>query len=245
MAIVIGDLHGDLEKTKAFIAYKPKEKHVALGDYVDSFFVRPEQQIEALKLLLASNCVLLWGNHDLQYLPQRPWICSGYQEKEAYLYCHLFAPALENNRLKAAYAADGWLCTHAGVSPEIADLIPREYHNPEAAADWLNADFERTRLIPQDKPPRKGYPKFCGTGPIYNIARTRGGNDEFGGIFWFDTHHEGVPPSPLVGKQLFGHTERSEPQGVSGEWWNLDATNSIFCWIYDTTKDQPECIPYL
>jgi hypothetical protein len=166
-------------------------------------------------------------------------MCSGYQHQEAYLFQSMLAPALENNRLKAAHAVDGWLCTHAGVNPKIAELIPSEYRNPEAAADWLNAEFERTRLIPQEKPAKKGYPKFCGTGPLFEISVARGGDDRFGGIFWFDFKRETVAPSPIF-KQLFGHSECQEPEGVPGKYWNLDTATSKQYWIFDTSKDRPE-----
>jgi hypothetical protein len=240
MAVIIGDIHGNLAKAKAFLSYKPEEEHVALGDYVDSFTVPALQQIVCLKLLLESNCVLLWGNHDLHYLPQRPWVCSGYQQDNADIFRDMYVNASENKRLQAAYAVCGWLCTHAGVSPEIAELIPPGNRTPTAAASWLNAEFERTRQEPQ-----AGQLKIYGNGPLYYIARIRGGRDPYGGIFWFDTFHEGVAPSPLVGKQLFSHTERSEPEGVPGEWWDLDTTNSLFCWIFDTNEGCPKHIPYL
>jgi hypothetical protein len=170
-------------------------------------------------------------------------MCSGYQHQDAYLYQKMLAPALEFNILKAAHAVDGWLCTHAGVNPKIAELIPSEYRNPEAAADWLNAEFKRTRLIPQEKPPKKGSPKFYGTGPLFEISVVRGGDDRFGGIFWFDFKHECTAPSPLF-KQLFGHTACYEPEGIPGQWWNLDTTNSKECWIFDTSKDRPELLCY-
>ena len=36
MAIVVGDIHGDLSMAQAFLSYKPSEIHIALGDLVDS-----------------------------------------------------------------------------------------------------------------------------------------------------------------------------------------------------------------
>lgn len=64
MAIVIGDIHGNLNKAKAFLAFNPKALHIALGDYLDSFTEPPARQLEALQLLIESDAVLLWGNHD-------------------------------------------------------------------------------------------------------------------------------------------------------------------------------------
>lgn len=67
MAIVCGDIHGNVEKTKAFLAYKPEELHVSLGDIVDSDIEPPSRQIECLNMLFDAGALLLWGNHDSQY----------------------------------------------------------------------------------------------------------------------------------------------------------------------------------
>ena len=68
MAIIVGDIHGDIEKAGAFLAYNPDDEHIALGDYLDSFSIRVEQQTECLNLLMESNSVLLLGNHECHYL---------------------------------------------------------------------------------------------------------------------------------------------------------------------------------
>lgn len=36
MAVIIGDIHGDLLAAKAFLAYRAAKTHIALGDLVDS-----------------------------------------------------------------------------------------------------------------------------------------------------------------------------------------------------------------
>jgi len=137
MAIVIGDLHGNLAKAKAFLAYKPEAEHVCLSDYVDSFTEPPEHQLECLNLLIASDAVLLWGNHDLHYLSNTPWTCSGIQPGMAKVFGGIYDAGLKSGRFKAAYAIDGWLCTHAGVHPYLMD----QAMTPEVAADTLNQAF--------------------------------------------------------------------------------------------------------
>lgn len=77
MSIIVGDIHGNVEKAKAFLTYKQEIEHVALGDYVDSYFEPVERQVECLQLLLDSKAVLLWGNHDLRYLAKPHFICAG------------------------------------------------------------------------------------------------------------------------------------------------------------------------
>jgi hypothetical protein len=113
MAIIVGDIHGNLEKVQAFLSYKPDQEHVALGDYLDSFTEPQERQLETMQLLLDSSAVLLWGNHDLHYLRNPLFYFAGYNLDWSERFCEL----LENeiNRFLPAYVADGWLCTHAGV----------------------------------------------------------------------------------------------------------------------------------
>lgn len=79
MAIVIGDIHGNLAKAEAFLAFRPDIEHVALGDYVDG----PggmDQDIAVLRLLLDSSAVLLWGNHELCWLAKNPFMLAGYDD---------------------------------------------------------------------------------------------------------------------------------------------------------------------
>jgi predicted MPP superfamily phosphohydrolase len=113
MAIIVGDIHGNVEKVKTFLAYKPEAEHVALGDYMDSIMEPVGRQIETLQLLMSSNVVLLWGNHDLHYLTKQLFQFAGYNSDHA----QEFQEILEANvsRFYPAYVADGWLCTHAGV----------------------------------------------------------------------------------------------------------------------------------
>lgn len=113
MAIVMGDIHGDTVKALAFLAYKPESLHVCLGDYLDSYVESFERQLACIHLLMDSDSVLLWGNHDVHYLREPLFRFPGYQQEHAAIYQEL----LEQNivRFKTAYVADGWLCTHAGV----------------------------------------------------------------------------------------------------------------------------------
>lgn len=104
MAIIVGDVHGHVEKVQAFLGYRPDHEHIALGDYLDSPWEPLERQLRALQLLLESSSVLLWGNHDLHYLVPPPFRCSGFQYRETVL-----QEVIEKNhrRFLAACVADG------------------------------------------------------------------------------------------------------------------------------------------
>ena len=77
----------------------------------------------------------------------------------------------------------------------------------------------------------------------------RGGEQEFGGILWFDQEGEQSQPSPAVGKQIFGHSLVHLPlRGnswtlIGGDvvrgplWINLNAIGPGI-WIYDSETDE-------
>ena len=185
------------------------------GDYVGSFTELPDKQLECLKLLIASDAVLLWGNHDIHYLPNAPWQCTGFQPRILDVFGDIFSAALKRERIIAACAVDNWLCTHAGLHPYMTDkpLTPAE------AAASLNLVFHDQLAE--------------GRGPLFYISPGRGGSSLFGGLFWYDPFREGVEPCEQVGRQLFGHTERKEPH-ITDRWACIDTTNSTDCWVYDT-----------
>ncbi|MDA8417174.1 MAG: metallophosphoesterase [Betaproteobacteria bacterium] len=224
MAIIVGDIHGNVEKVLAFLGYKPEEEHVALGDYVDSFYEPQLRQIEALQLLLDSKAVLLWGNHDLHYLRIPPFICTGFQ--------HNWEKSLQEiieankHRFLAAYAVDGWLLTHAGCHIRLAQ------HKPDvvAIADLLNSKMVEYIEKPCE-PDSQG---------IFAIGGGRGGECRVGGIFWHDFMREtGIAPV----KQIFGHTETPKPVSTEN-YIAIDTTNNkTECWLFDTITNELVCLP--
>ena len=137
MAIIVGDIHGDVEKARAFLEYEPAEEHVALGDYLDSFSESLESQVECLQLLMNSQAVLLLGNHECHYLKKALFRFAGFN----YDHLRIFQDILEQNiqRFKAAYAVDGWLCTHAGLHRGLTAGVK----NVDRLASLLNRSFER------------------------------------------------------------------------------------------------------
>jgi hypothetical protein len=242
MAIIIGDLHGNLAMARAFLKYRPTDTHVALGDLVDSRAKSDlDEEMACLDLLLNSPSVLIWGNHDLAYLPEQPWSCYGRFGDMA----HREQYQAHRDRFVAAVAVDGWLLSHGGVSPRLAKLMPTEVlaGGAERIAIWLNNQFaQQFRARIPKAPTRYGY------GPLFQVPVCRGGCDEFGGIFWFDAAGEQTQPASVVGRQIFGHSPVRFPERGNSyelrdgeirkgpEWINLDANGGG--WIYDTVADE-------
>lgn len=220
MAIIVGDIHGNVEKVKAWLAYRPEELHVALGDYLDSFYEPQTRQIETIELLIGSGAVLLWGNHELNYVDHAPWLSAGYQYGLEKPYIDLLER--NTNRFMAAYEVDGWLCTHAGVSEKIVKMVG-DNPGPAAVADWLNSKMVKWL---HDRANKK---------VLFDIGKSRGGSEDVGGIFWFDHIREyGLADM----QQLFGHTAGKEV--IQKDYYVcLDTTNVPgVAWVWDTTENE-------
>lgn len=266
MAIIIGDIHGDLPLAQAFLAYEPEEDHVALGDYVDSRDPKVPfaEELACLELLIESGSVLLWGNHDLAYTPEHPWknycrfgvvadlevqcwttgndyLSRLFTQNGALYYADIFESryhvARAKGQIKAVYAADDWLCSHAGVSTALTAALPGcpwDSENTSAIAAWLNAEFER-EFTEKCFPWHQSLISY-GSGPLFCIHWTRGGGDRYGGIFWYDPEWElRYPPDPWV-KQIFGHTGTAGPMRkknhinihIDDGWWCFNTKTSSF-----------------
>jgi protein phosphatase len=158
-ALIIGDLHGDLEslvvilQKSLFIEKMEKEKSttlVFLGDYGD----RGDKSVEIyylvmkLKIAFPEQVVLLRGNHEaprhlLGYPHDLPnqfqsrffeaW--RGAYEKTRDLWAHLY---------NAVFVPDRYLMVHGGVSPEISNLIDiaeaQDNNNDATLEDLLWSD---------------------------------------------------------------------------------------------------------
>jgi len=223
MAIICGDIHGNVEKVQAFLAYRPDQEHIALGDYLDSFYEPQGRQLQALQLLLDSKAVLLFGNHDLHYLKIPPFICTGFQHnKEKPLQEIIEA---NKHRFLAAIAVDGWLLTHAGCHIRLA----KHKTDVVAIADRLKKKMAEYLEKPSE-PTSQG---------IFAIGGGRGGECRNGGIFWHDFKREtGLAPVP----QIFGHTETPKPV-VTDNYVALDTTNTKSeYWLYDTATSELVCL---
>jgi len=239
MAIVCGDIHGNVEKTKAFLDYKSEELHVSLGDIVDSEIEPPSRQIECLNLLFDAGAVLLWGNHDIQFTSYDAHPCSGFIDKSP------VPPIIRENphRFKAAYSVDGYLLTHAGVCMQISNgctnpvelaenlnqrLLKEHPRDPLCDDKTYNINY-RLMLIEENVRLRRDS--------IFYVSEHRGGRDPFGGIFWFDPFTEESIDKSL--RQVYGHCEiDTEPVLDEFGHINLNYFGREVCYLFDTALNE-------
>lgn len=151
--LFIGDIHGLAEWDNIAIGgLKQFYKIVFLGDYVDSFFVRPVEQLHNLKNLCTfirknkDQVTALLGNHDYAYVYNYPYI-SGHQPAHAHEYRKIFQDNIDLFQIAWGYQSDSskqyTLATHAGLTQEFWDkhVLP-EITNPETNSYKLIASEE-------------------------------------------------------------------------------------------------------
>ena len=117
--IVIGDTHGH-DSWKDIVNNEEYDLVVFLGDYLDSFSVRPEtiannlEDIIEFKRNNKDKVILLWGNHDHSYAFNEQ--CSGFNELGELLYCPILNSALKENLFDIIFIYDDIIMSHAGIS---------------------------------------------------------------------------------------------------------------------------------
>lgn len=138
--LTIGDIHGrNIWKTFAdinwllnagpdaagFGPFEPEyDKYVFLGDYCDAFdkdnktITENLLEIIRFKTLYPNNVILLWGNHDVEYFLDKPWLpkktaISGFRPEMHYDLYEIF----DNNKhlFQLAYQIDNHIFVHGGI----------------------------------------------------------------------------------------------------------------------------------
>jgi hypothetical protein len=142
--------------------------------------------------------VILWGNHDRAVFDPVAHSFTGYvspgrETKD------LMDLAYETEQLRVAYAAHGYLLTHAGLHKQWKHQkgVSFAKDDPEALAAWLN---EEDRKYLDDGAPRADPNAIA---LVAAIGYQRGGRAPAGGVLWRDASeslYDGFP-------QVFGHTK--------------------------------------
>lgn len=115
--IVLGDIHGRSAWADILKAEQP-DRVIFLGDYMDSFDVKPEDQIENLyKILDVKNAIRCIGNHDFHYLTNdNDERYSGFNLSIKRIIQPILKEAVEENKIVPLFVEDKIIYSHAGVS---------------------------------------------------------------------------------------------------------------------------------
>lgn len=223
LALALGDAHGRIDKVKAFLAYKPEEKHVFVGDYVDSF-TQPDMIIyETLKTVIESDATLILGNHDIHYLDNAPFRCSGYRQHIAQSLNQIFEAFID--RFVPCAVEDGFIITHGGITQELWKSLFKT-SNVADISRIINEEWKEFIKYRDSH-----YPQVS---RIFNIPEFRGGSHGYGGIFWADWRDEVYCP---VG-QIFGHSKTSKGVAqIASNHWALGCDDDIYECFNTTTGE--------
>lgn len=214
MAIVCSDVHGNVKKLHNFLNYKPEVQHIFAGDAVDSYNEPYESQLKCLKELYESDCILLYGNHELSYHTKYKMSCSG----RHYFGMDNFPKYIDDtSRWKLAYVADDYLITHAGVSTN----HDGHYKDINKLAKRINKDLARD------------------SNGIYDVGHCRGGFKNSGGPLWYDFRYDYAGLSKTF-NQIFGHCSLEKPWEEKTEEYHHVCINSSDTlddtWVFDTEE---------
>jgi predicted MPP superfamily phosphohydrolase len=118
--VSIGDTHGAEVADVVSKIIDLHDKFIFIGDYVDSFFfdnatiTKNLLDIIELKKRHPDKIILLWGNHDIQYLPDNTYFCTGYRPEMHPDLSEIFHS--NSDQLQFSYQVGDYLWTHAGVN---------------------------------------------------------------------------------------------------------------------------------
>jgi predicted phosphodiesterase len=155
--LFIGDIHGNSEwEDLVKEGLKSFYEIVFLGDYVDSFHVRPVEQIHNLNNLvnflskqrkIGGKVTALLGNHDYAYIYNYPGI-SGHNFIQGPEYRKIFTDNLDLFQMAWGYASANTgrytLASHAGLTQTFwSQFMLPEMNNPESTVAQLIAAEER------------------------------------------------------------------------------------------------------
>lgn len=211
-SLIIPDIHTKWQKADSIVKkYKDVDEIVLLGDYFDDFGDSPKlngRTAQWLKeeVLYNDKVTAILGNHEFNYLYNKsPYQCSGYSSSKKWKINQIMT-SKDWYQLKPYYIAQGWYCTHAGITAPLC-IHPVKGWDPEYFEKMIDKAMSGipTGLITKE----------------FSAGQYRGGVHAYGGINWCHFPNEFQAINGV--KQVFGHTPGKEPrQHLNTDNWCLD-----------------------
>ena len=202
--VVIGDVHArgdalysllrELDLLDSHGRRRPGGRVIQVGDLLDRH-ADADANLETAQLAAEAVDIVLAGNHEWRLLSEADGDHSA-----------ALAVLAERGWPEAAAASDGWLVTHAGVHPRLAEKLPG---NVDECVAEINRRWNRS---PKQ---RHRDPLFSSVGP------QRGGDDAYGGILWMHSSEWPKDRTTPWG-QIAGHVPQPEPRLLPGPRWAID-----------------------
>jgi hypothetical protein len=202
--LVISDLHEDVRWAQSILEKEKDnfDRFIYLGDFFDTRNPKPTAGVEDTCKFMADNkekfgsrMVCLLGNHDmpLAYMLKTGeqsgrFYCSGFDYRKSFTLKRVLGVDFFNN-WKLAHYEDGILYSHAGAR---SDFLK----------DGVEVFIKETDEVAKDFRNKQDH-KF------FDIARCRGGRDQWGGLTWRDKS-EWLWDSGMW--QVVGHTPVKSPE---------------------------------
>ncbi len=221
--IAVGDVHGEYEKFRSILFdVKLVDSSinwvgantilVQTGDMID----RGPKSIESVDLIRSLQeqaqksggmVVRLFGNHELMLL-QGDYQYVNFQNPLEV--AKRFQEEIAQGKVTAAWTDGMRLFSHAGVRTKLRKWLERgktSQHGGEFTPERLRfiASGANDALI-------KGVSSGDYKAPIFFVDTSRGGRDEYGGIFWGDAKDLVGSEQAFDMPQVFGHTPTGKPE---------------------------------
>lgn len=186
--------------------------HVVLLGDVGHFGIETSPSLDTMTWQVADVWAdtVLWGNHD-RAVVQDEHAFRGYMEPPATTK-HIMQMLRAERTLKLAFAAHGFLMTHAGLHVAFENqktAVGFNKNDPVEVAAWLNVNDELWFVDGKYDPVMAGV-RDC-------VGRIRNGRCDAGGILWRDVNEKlytWSPEHPERFRQVFGHTADHKKHAV-------------------------------
>lgn len=212
---IIGDVHGEYHGFAAVLIHAKlmnpdlewigkQNILVQIGDIIDRGLY-PLQVDNLLDILqkeapkAGGKIIRLIGNHELELVKRDYYITSlPYFQVEEFR--DKLIKQIKEGALQAAYYANGFVITHAGICNSLYDVLKNEIKKitPAKLVKYINKTFKQA-VCEGDF-----------THPIFNVSYLRRGPHSYGGIFWEDLRALMQNYDKVPFKQILGHTRLKE-----------------------------------
>jgi len=219
--LVLGDLHGHIDKYHLAYDHVQPDEVVCLGDYLDSFDVSLKKQEEAAKEVVEmkmrhknpESFKILLGNHDFHYLYGWPSIerYSGFSQKTLSWACKWLNGLVRSKAISLAYIdyKNKIIYSHAGVSMTWLNDWSMEIYDINSKLDTSRAMCELKFTYGDDGGDSYGTSKHSSCIWIRPKALVGDMYRDQDGVVW---------------EQVVGHTETQRVEShCSGKLWLCDS----------------------